>query len=153
MDRLKMLDHPCCRINRGKMHYEVTKGTENKVSDHQCCRINRGKMHYENTKGAGKKCRIILIVQILPSLLSATFLSTIFWALYTFFISIVILIIQKIMYITNIYVFHPAIWTFLYEIHTLLWNLLLYLFYLPLFVSNKSAMLWYILCERYFFVA
>ena len=57
-----MWDHPCCRINRGKMHYEDTKGTENKMSDHPCCRINRGKTHYEDTKGAGEKCRIIRVV-------------------------------------------------------------------------------------------
>ena len=27
----KMSDPPCCRINRGKMHYEDTEGTENKL--------------------------------------------------------------------------------------------------------------------------
>ena len=36
-----MSDHPCCRNNRGKMHNEDTKGTENKMSDHPGCRINR----------------------------------------------------------------------------------------------------------------
>ena len=41
----KMSDHPCCRINRGKMHYEDTKGTENKMSDHPCCRNNRGRIN------------------------------------------------------------------------------------------------------------
>ena len=37
--------HPCCRINRGKIHYEDTKETENKISDHPYCRINRGQIN------------------------------------------------------------------------------------------------------------
>ena len=36
-----MSDHPCCRIDRGKMLYEDIEGTGNKISDHPCCRINR----------------------------------------------------------------------------------------------------------------
>ena len=36
-----MSDHPCCRINRGKMHYEDIKGAGNNMSDHSCCLINR----------------------------------------------------------------------------------------------------------------
>ena len=38
----KMSDYLCCRINHGKIHYEDTKGTENKISDHLFCRINHG---------------------------------------------------------------------------------------------------------------
>ena len=40
-----MSDHPCCRINRGKIHGGDIKGTENKMSDHPCCRINRGRIN------------------------------------------------------------------------------------------------------------
>ena len=37
----KMSVDPCCRINRGKMHYGDTKGTKNAMSVDPCCRINR----------------------------------------------------------------------------------------------------------------
>ena len=41
----KMSVDPCCRINRGKMHYGDTKGTKNAMSVDPCCRINRGRIN------------------------------------------------------------------------------------------------------------
>ena len=40
-----MSDHPCCRINRGKIHGGDIKGTKNNMLDHLCCRINRGRIN------------------------------------------------------------------------------------------------------------